>query len=378
MPRSARVVASPDELQTHPVRGRAFGVVIAGCTLAACTSISGSRVAIPRRAIRPARAPSGALEACDRAKLVWRARVIVAAYETTAAELDAWKSQSFGGSSGTMVSTLGSGVSPVTVCYLAGAFRLALPNLPGMPRSFREIIVQVENHSGHTALDAASPRPSWPFSPPPQLRASSSPHQCSADQLRVVFFGSGAAAGTGLVGVGIANTSQRACSLEGVPKVRFLARSDNRPLIVRLTSRGNMRPFRGRPSRIVLEHQHAVHSNLLRYPPVSAGFLITSRDFPNGKSDRTCATVRAISVELPGLAHRYHVSMTSKEGEPFHYSLCNTPPAVGISAVLNRAPVRGRGLRDYLKSVATPNERSPRDSGLRDLLSAPHACEAPL
>ncbi|MGH9090789.1 MAG: DUF4232 domain-containing protein [Acidimicrobiales bacterium] len=167
---------------------------------------------------------------------------------------------------------------------------------------------------------------------------TSSLGRCSAHDLRVNFFGSGAAAGTGLTGIGIANTSRTPCWLEGVPSVGFFGHTKSGRL-TRLTV--SLRPsvlFPRHPARIILRHEQRIRSTLARYPAISAGFIITSRDFANGTNPPSaCKTVTSISVRLPGLSETDELSMTSlASGVPMTYRICNIPPPVSVSAIVTR------------------------------------------
>ncbi len=158
------------------------------------------------------------------------------------------------------------------------------------------------------------------------------PPRCSSSELRVLLFGASAATGTGLTGIGIANTSSRPCWLQGVPKVRFYTTTTSGKrtrLAVHLSYAGPKMLFPLHPVRVILRHEQPVHSSLQRYPSVSAGFVITSRDFANGTNPHACEVVTSLSVRLPGPSSTLHnLSMQSR--------ICDRPPPVAISAIVGR------------------------------------------
>ncbi|MGH9092174.1 MAG: DUF4232 domain-containing protein [Acidimicrobiales bacterium] len=170
----------------------------------------------------------------------------------------------------------------------------------------------------------------------------SSLRRCSTSQLRVNVFGASGAAGTGLTGIGIANTSTTPCWLQGVPTVDFFGRAKSGArtrLAVNLSYEGPAVLFPRQPVGVILLHEEPVRSTLGRYPAISAGFIITSRDFGSGVDDTPCTTVTAISVRLPGLAGADELSMkvVSPSGVPiWSYHICDLPPPVSVSAVVTR------------------------------------------
>ena len=81
---------------------------------------------------------------------------------------------------------------------------------------------------------------------------------------------------------------------------------------------------------MILRHAQPVVSSLARYPAVSAGFVIISRDFPNGSSPQNCPVVTLISVRLPGL-------QSSVFTVPVRFNACNVPPPVAVSVIISRS-----------------------------------------
>lgn len=178
------------------------------------------------------------------------------------------------------------------------------------------------------------------------------PRECSPAQLRVVFFGGSAAAGTGLTGIAIANVTSTPCWLQGMPAVAFLRGSPAGavPLPVDLSHSGPAFFFPPRPPRLVLFHEQAVHSTIrLRYPSVSGGLVITSRDWPSGTNPWPCQAVAAISVKLPGVSGTYIVHFASGS-----YRICDVPPPVAVSPIVPAGVLASVGIGvepDSLPSV---------------------------
>jgi hypothetical protein len=121
----------------------------------------------------------------------------------------------------------------------------------------------------------------------------SSATACTASQLTVGFFGSGVGnPGQAVAAIGIDDTSSLPCSLRGYPVVTFLSKSG---AVMRVTV--------GRPPIIY----GAVTTVVL--PPgkaASAGFLVTSNDFP--AEGTACPTAASIMVRLPNMAKPFTVA----------------------------------------------------------------------
>lgn len=162
--------------------------------------------------------------------------------------------------------------------------------------------------------------------------------ECTAGQLDVSYFASETAAGTGLTGIGIANMSSTPCWLEGVPSVEFFTTvSPHRstPISVRLR-RPPSNVFPSRPQRVTLERAAPVTSSLARYPEMSTGLVILSRDIATGTG--TCALVTSVSLRLPGVARVYTKSTRSlTTGLPVVFHLCGEPRTVEVTPVLERS-----------------------------------------
>ncbi len=93
----------------------------------------------------------------------------------------------------------------------------------------------------------------------------SSLRRCSTSQLRVNVFGASGAAGTGLTGIGIANTSTTPCWLQGVPTVDFFGRAKSGArtrLAVNLSYEGPAVLFPRQPVGVILLHEEPVRSTL--------------------------------------------------------------------------------------------------------------------
>ena len=123
--------------------------------------------------------------------------------------------------------------------------------------------------------------------------AAASVASCTASQLTVGFFGSGVGnPGQAVAAIGIDDTSSLPCSLRGYPVVTFLSKSG---AVMRVTV--------GRPPIIY----GAVTTVVL--PPgkaASAGFLVTSNDFP--AEGTACPTAASIMVRLPNMAKPFTVA----------------------------------------------------------------------
>ncbi|MDA8285692.1 MAG: DUF4232 domain-containing protein [Actinomycetota bacterium] len=157
--------------------------------------------------------------------------------------------------------------------------------------------------------------------------------RCSGTNLRVGFFAGAGAAGTALTGIGIANTSATPCWLGGGPAVSLFSPSGR--AISQTTTYGSH--YFPAAARVVLRHMEPVLSQLMRYPAISAGFVIASRDFANGTNSSTCSVVGSMTVQLPGVHQRYVVRPDRVAGgAPALLQLCDIPPPVAISAVLSR------------------------------------------
>ncbi len=151
--------------------------------------------------------------------------------------------------------------------------------------------------------------------------------RCSVAQLKVSFFGESGAAGTGLIGIDLANTSSVPCWLHGVPRVSFFGPDGSRLP----TTCGYCGRYFPPAVRVLLRHEATVPSSLLPGPATSAGFVIAKRDFPSGASNR-CADVSSIAVELPGVLHRYGVRVALRGQNP----LCGSPAPIGVSPIMSR------------------------------------------
>ncbi len=166
--------------------------------------------------------------------------------------------------------------------------------------------------------------------------------RCSRAQLRVASFGRSGAAGTGLLGIAIANVASTPCWLQGTPGVTFFRRAATSTLrlAVDLNHSGPAFFFAPRPPRVVLFQEQAVHSAIRpRLPAVSAGLVLTSRDFPSGTNPWPCQPIAAVSLRLPGVSGTYIVRFDSGS-----YRICDVPPPVAVSPI-----VTARVLADVIE-----------------------------
>lgn len=161
---------------------------------------------------------------------------------------------------------------------------------------------------------------------------------CTAGQLEVSYFASGAALGTGLTGIGIANMSSVPCWLEGAPSVRFFTTvSPHRSTLISVRlGRPPTSVFPSRTQPVILKRAAPVTSSLARYPAVSTGFVILSQDIPTGTG--TCTLVTSISLHLPGVDRTYALSTRSlTTGVPVVFHLCGGPRTVELTPVLEQS-----------------------------------------
>lgn len=168
---------------------------------------------------------------------------------------------------------------------------------------------------------------------------SQHPPWCQAVQLRVGFFASSDAAGTAVYGVSIVNSRKQPCTLRGIPSIIF--RGKHGVIAVKDVYSGPGSLFPGHPSWVALRRATPFRSDIgIRYPPISAGFVITSTDVHT----QGCRTVTSIWVALPGIlvdadATHYFVARVPQRGVVASpYRLCGPPlpPQVGVSAVVSR------------------------------------------
>jgi Protein of unknown function (DUF4232) len=163
--------------------------------------------------------------------------------------------------------------------------------------------------------------------------------ECTSAQLSISYFASSAAAGTGLAGIGVANSALTPCWLSGVPSVEFFVTSSSgktQSLSVHLESAPtNISP--AHPRRVTLDHAKSVTSALgQRYRAVSTGFVILGRDFPNGSA--SCVNVTSLLVRLPGVSRTYEASTrTFADGRRAVFNLCDRPPPVEVTQIFARS-----------------------------------------
>lgn len=160
--------------------------------------------------------------------------------------------------------------------------------------------------------------------------------ECKASQLQVFFFAGSAAAGTGLTGIGIANTHARPCWLRGRPVVHLTARAgpqDRRPVQVRAGYEDWAPLLPAHPHRVVLARAAPVPLGIRPYPPVSAGIVVVNHDIPAAGAN--CPVVTSISVTLPGTGTRQYRVRTS-------IFACRQPPTVWVSSVVSRYAMLGQ------------------------------------
>ena len=125
--------------------------------------------------------------------------------------------------------------------------------------------------------------------------AAASVASCTASQLTVGFFGSGVGnPGQAVAAIGIDDTSSLPCSLRGYPVVTFLSKSG---AVMRVTvGRTPSSVFYGAVMTVVLPPRKAA----------SAGFIVTSNDFP--AEGTACPTAASIMVRLPNMAKPFTVA----------------------------------------------------------------------
>lgn len=170
--------------------------------------------------------------------------------------------------------------------------------------------------------------------------------ECTGAQLSVSYFSSSGATGTGLYGIGIANSASTPCWLNGVPSVEFFVTSGSgktRPLAVRLEP-APTKLFSAHPRRVTLDHAEPVTSELgQRYRAVSTGFIVLGQDIP--ANNASCVNVTLLSVRLPGVSRTYGVSTKTYDlptrafpkGVPAVFNLCDQPPPVEVTQIIGRS-----------------------------------------
>jgi len=148
------------------------GFVVAGVTFLAPASSPSStqRVSLSSSASSGKSAgigAAGAESACQRAASVWHATAVEAAYQSTGGAVQKWRESRTVGEHPVYppLSATQAGM-PTAVCYLVGSFT-GIPSAPGASVTYRKIIVEVDETTGATTLDAANPGQSWPFAAPP-------------------------------------------------------------------------------------------------------------------------------------------------------------------------------------------------------------------
>jgi hypothetical protein len=160
------------------------------------------------------------------------------------------------------------------------------------------------------------------------------PSQCTAAQLRVLFFGENGAAGTRNTFIGIANVSAAACWLKGFPTVKVTvdAVPANKPApTIEVTHGGPAFLFPTKVPRVVLYHDQPTPPGVAgyKYPSISAGFVILNEDWGG---PGLCPEVTYVSVRLPGLVADF-------PKVPTQIFACRD--FISVSPVLGRVPVIG-------------------------------------
>jgi len=168
----------------------------------------------------------------------------------------------------------------------------------------------------------------------PLVGARARPGECTASQLRVVFFGENGAAGTGNTSIGIANVSKAPCWLKGSPTVKATvgAVSAKKPApTIEVTHGGPAFLFPTRVPRVVLHHYQPTSPGVAsyQYPSISAGFVILNEDWGG---PGLCPEVTYVSVRLPGLVAVF-------PRVPTQIFACRD--FISVSPVLGRVPVIG-------------------------------------
>jgi len=148
------------------------GIVAAGVTfLAPASSLSSSqRVSLSSSGYSGKPAGIGAARAesaCQRAASAWHATAVEASYQSTRGAVQKWRESRTVGEHPVYPSLSATQAGmPTAVCYLAGSFT-GIPSAPGASATYKKIIVEVDETTGATTLDAANPGQSWPFAAPP-------------------------------------------------------------------------------------------------------------------------------------------------------------------------------------------------------------------
>ena len=168
----------------------------------------------------------------------------------------------------------------------------------------------------------------------PLVGVMAQPGECTAAQLRVLFFGENGAAETGNTSIGIANVSKAPCWLKGSPTVKATvgAVSAKKPApTIEVTHGGPAFLFPTRVPRVVLHHYQPTPPGVAgyQYPSISAGFVILNEDWGG---PGLCPEVIHVSVRLPGLVAVF-------PRVPTQIFACRD--FISVSPVLGRVPVIG-------------------------------------
>ena len=136
---------------------------------------------------------------------------------------------------------------------------------------------------------------SWQSMKAPTLTTVTSVASCTASQLRLGLLGSGVGnPGQAVTAVRITDTSSRPCSLRGYPVLMFLSKA-GAPMRVAVSHTPSS-VFYGAVTTVVLRPANAA----------SAGFIVTSNDFP--AHGTACPTAASIRVRLPNMAQVFTVT----------------------------------------------------------------------
>jgi hypothetical protein len=146
--------------------------------------------------------------------------------------------------------------------------------------------------------------------------------QCLGSQLSLISFAYTAGSpGEGLAVFGVINASPRLCTLRGRPTVRVF--EGTRPVSLG-ASTDDTEAFLGEGQTVTLGRPSAPVS---AHPPISAAFIVASRDFPNGTGGYPCPVASSVTVGLPGVTSKtFHMVA--------HFNLCDSPPPASISNVI--------------------------------------------